>query len=231
MRVMGYRESVLWFLLGRQRSYVIMQGKFFRESEILTFNRKRDEAEYLVDHLQNWIDGIMPLIAKESDFFGKQLGVYLAEFWPNLQFAIFSILGGAYFDALRNLRFSLESVLVSLSDVTETDQRPSYFHIIDSLALFSESEKGRIKALYGKLSQMTHPSPSHLRRILEEPDHAFLLFYDPELLSECCAFVDEVAGVIFSIILEMYPHIRDKAIRERFFYESLNRLPFASERL
>jgi hypothetical protein len=228
---MGYFESVLWFLLGRQKSYVIMLSKIFRESEIFTFNRKRNEAVNLVDHLQNWIDGIAPLISKESNFFEKQLGVYLAEFWPNLQFAIFSILGGAYFDALRNLRFSLESVLVSLSGTAESDHRPSYFRIVDSLSMFSETERVRIKALYGKLSQMAHPSPSHLGRILEEPSRALVLFYDSELLSECCSFVDEVAGIIFSIILDVYPNIRDKAIREQFFYESLNRLPFASKRL
>jgi hypothetical protein len=89
----------------------------------------------------------------------------------------------------------------------------------------------RIKALYGKLSQMSHPSPSHLRRILEEPGRALVLFYDPELLSECCVFADEVAGVIFGIILAMYPQIKDKARREQFFYESLNRLPFVVDRL
>src|SRR5208282_901247 len=115
-------ESILWFLLGRQKSYVIMQSKIFRESEILAFNRKRNEALNLVDHLQNWIDGVTPLITKEPNFFEKRLGVYLGEFWPNLQFAIFSILGGAYFDALRKLRFSLESVLVSLSGAMETDE-------------------------------------------------------------------------------------------------------------
>jgi hypothetical protein len=229
--VIGYFESVPWFLLGLQKSYVIMQSRIFRESEILAFNRKRNEAVNLVDHLQNWIDGVAPLITKEPNFFETQLGVCLAEFWPNLQFVVFSVLGGAYFDALRNLRFSLESVLVSLSGVMAAGERPNYYRIIDSLAPFSEAERGRIKALYGRLSQMAHPSTIHLGKILEDPSRAFVLFYDPELFSECCSFVDEVAGMVFSIILERYPHVREKATHERFFYESLNRLPYASKRL
>lgn len=224
-------ESLLWKFLERHKSYVIAQARIFRQNENLTFARKKEVAEDLVDHLQNWIDGVLPLIAEEQSFLGKGLGIYLTEFWPSLQFAIFSILGGAYFDAVRNLRFSLESVLIALSDSLEHEERPSYYRIIDSLPMFSESEKEKVKALHGKLSLLAHPSPEHMQRLLEEPGRAFALAYDPDLFSECCSFVDEIAGVIFSIILEMYPRIGEKARRERYFYESLKRLPMTSNRI
>lgn len=224
-------ESALWKLLERRKSFVIMQAKLFRQSEILTFARQKDSAEILVDHLQNWIDGILPLIAEHGGLLGSDLGIYLTEFWPSLQFAIFSILGGAYFDAVRNLRFSLESVLIALADYGEGENRPSYYRIIESLPMFSEAEKTRLKALHGKLSLLSHPSREHLQRLLDEPGRAFTLFYDPELFAECCSFVDEVAGAIFSIILEIYPEIKAKATGERYFYSSLKRLPMAAERI
>jgi hypothetical protein len=222
-------EYVLWRLLGRQKSFVIMQARLFRESEKFTFARHKDSAEKLLDHMQNWIDGVLPLI--EESFYSTQLGVYLIEFWPNLQFSIFSILGGAYFDAVRTLRFSLESVLTALSGSLDEEERPSYARIIDSLQFLSTEEGKRVKALYGKLSELAHLSRTHLWRLLEEPGRAFTMFYDGVLFQECCGLADEVTGIIFAIILELYPQIREKARKGRFFYESLKGLPFAGNRI
>jgi hypothetical protein len=216
-----------------------MQAALFRENEIVAFAENKEAAENLVDHLQNWIDGVIPLIKEQREgFYKTELGICLTEFWPTLQFAVFSILAGAYFDAVRNLRFTLESVLDSFrSSVLVQDSgslpsgRPSYYRIIESLPVFSEEEKDEIKALYGRLSELSHPSGAHLNKLLEEPGRAFTLAYDRELFLECCSFTDRVTGIIFAIMLETWPHIKEKARDEQFFYESLKRLPFASQRI
>ena len=223
----------------RYKSYVIMQSALFRENEVLAFAENKEAAENLVDHLQNWIDGVIPLIKEQREgFYKTELGMYLTEFWPMLQFAVFSILAGAYFDAVRNLRFSLESVLDSFLGLeprghseSPDSGRPSHYRAIESLSFFSEEEKDENKALYGKLSELSHPSRAHLNKLLEEPGRAFTLAYDTGLFLECCSFADRVAGVIFAIVLETWPQIRQKARDEQFFYESLKRLPFASQRI
>jgi len=232
-------ESILWRFLKRYKSYVVMQAAFLRESEILAFTENEEAAKNLVDHLQNWIDGIIPIMKLEGlDFYKTRLGMYLTEFGPTLQFAVICILGGAYFDAIRNLRFSLESVLDGFRDsarqrdlVSSCGDQSSYYSMIESLPMFSQEEKKEIKALYGKLSELSHPSLAHLKKLLEEPSRAFVFAYDPDLFVECCSFTDEVAGVIFSVVLETWPHIRQKARSEIFFYQSLKRLPFTSERI
>jgi len=216
-----------------------LQAAFLRESEILAFSQNEEAAKSLVDHLQNWIDGIVPIMKLEGlEFYKSRLGIYLTEFGPTLQFAVFCILGGAYPDAIRDLRFLLESVLDGFQDfarqrdlVSSSEDRASYYSMIESLPMFSKQEKKEIKALYGRLSELSHPSLAHLNRLLEEPSRAFVFTYDPHLFIECCSFTDQVTGVILSIVLETWPHIRQKARNETFFYQALKRLPFASERL
>lgn len=232
-------EPVLWRLLKRYRSYVVLQAAFLRESEILAFSENEEDAKNLVDHLQNWIDGIIPIMKLEGlGFYKSRLGIYLTEFGPTLQFAVFCILGGAYSDAIRDLRFLLESVLDGFQDfarqrdiVSSSGDRSSYYSMIESLSMFSQEEKKEIKALYGKLSELSHPSLAHLKKLLEEPSRAFVFTHDPHLFVECCSFTDQVAGVILSIVLETWPHVRQKARSETFFHQALKRLPFASDRL
>jgi len=216
----------------RQRSYIIMHVEHLRQNEIETFSRENEKAKILVDHLQNWIDGILPLISAYKDLFASELGIYLTAFWPDLQSAIFSILGGAYFDGLRTLRFTLESILVSLhSQISPEQSFPGYYSVIRSLSFLTEDEREQIGALYGKMSQLAHPSQTHLETLFAYPELTFAAFYEPELFAESLQIVDSVAGAVFRIIIELFPEIGEKAKREKFFYESLKRLPFVGVRL
>jgi len=211
----------------RQHSYIIMQTEHLRQNEIETFSRDRENAEILVDHLQNWIDGILPLISSYKDIYESELGIYLTAFWPELQSAIFLILGGAYFDGIRTLRFTLESILVSIhSQISPEESFPGYYTVIKSLSFLTEEEREEIGALYGKMSLLAHPSQVHLERLFAHPELAFAAFYEPELFGESLRIVDSVAGAVFRIIIELFPEIGEKAKREKFFYESLKRLPF-----
>jgi len=203
-----------------------------RQNEIETFSKDRERAEILVDHLQNWIDGILPLIKDHKDFFESELGIYLIAFWPNLQSAVFSILGGAYFDGIRTLRFTLESILVALhSQISPEEPFSRYYSVIEHLSFLTEEEREQVGTLYGKMSQLAHPSQTHLKRLLTHPELTFAVFYEPELFAESLRIVDSVAGVVFRMIIELFPEIGEKAKREKFFYESLKRLPFAGVRL
>jgi len=216
----------------RQHSYIIMHVKHLRQNEVETFSRDKERAEILVDHLQNWIDGILPLISGYKDIFASELGIYLTAFWPDLQSAIFLILGGAYFDGIRTLRFTLESILVSLhSQISPEESFPGYYPVIRSLSFLTEEERKQIGALYGKMSQLAHPSQTHLERLFACPELTFAAFYEPELFAESLRIVDSVAGAVFRIIIELFPEIGEKAKREKFFYQSLKRLPFVGVRL
>jgi hypothetical protein len=46
-----------------------MQTALFRENEVLAFAENKEAAENLVDHLQNWIDGVIPLIKEQREGF------------------------------------------------------------------------------------------------------------------------------------------------------------------
>lgn len=249
-------------------SFISMECKLFRKNEKETLKKNRDRANDLSEHIVNWIDTFPELSKRNPNLFLSLVGLRFCEMLPDMQLTLFSILSGGYFNAVRNLRFTFESMIhaVYLEDeypevfpglffevINEQNEEIDFenhleqkivkkypqklnlirevtgfkVRIIDKLAFLEGKEKEKLKITYHKLSQLSHPSPNQIKKLLHEPGFAFTHFYDEKLFNECADLTDEVMDVTFAIALYKFPALIPtiKTQENSILFNSLCRLP------
>lgn len=92
-------------------SFISMECSIFKEIEKETLKKNRKKVGILLGHLDNWIDPIRALIKSNPDLCRSLIGLRFSETFTDMQLAVFSILSGCYFNAVRTLRFTFESMI------------------------------------------------------------------------------------------------------------------------
>jgi len=91
-------------------SFISGEYKIFKEIEKETLEKNREKADILVEHLNNWIDTIRPIIKNNPELNRSLIGVKFIDTFAEMRLTVFSIFSGCYFQAVRNLRFIFESM-------------------------------------------------------------------------------------------------------------------------
>jgi hypothetical protein len=92
-------------------SFISIQCTFFKKIEKETLKKNRERADILHEHVANWVDTFPVISKKYPDLFRSLVGVRFGETFPDIQLTLFSIFSGGYFNAVRNLRFTFESLI------------------------------------------------------------------------------------------------------------------------
>lgn len=92
-------------------SFISGEYKIFQEIEKETLERNRENADILVEHLNNWIDSVIPIIKNNPELSRSLIGVRFIGTFSEMRLTVFSILSGCYFQSVRNLRFVFESMI------------------------------------------------------------------------------------------------------------------------
>jgi hypothetical protein len=92
-------------------SFISWECKIFKEIEKETLAKNREKADILIEHLDNWIDTIRPIIKNNPELNRSLIGIRFSETFTDMQLTVFSIFSGCYFQAVRNLRFTFESMI------------------------------------------------------------------------------------------------------------------------
>jgi len=95
----------------------------FRHSERVTVRSDEELYGIATDHLQNWIDPIRALAKKYPLRNWGMVGYTFGELFADMMLAVFSMVGGAYFNAARTMR-SVFEYMVHASYVNQ--EFPSY---------------------------------------------------------------------------------------------------------
>jgi hypothetical protein len=102
-------EDSLWKLIAYKKpSIVFLLSGMFRHTEKTTMKADRELFGIVTDHLQNWIDPILVLIRRYPLKKWGIVGFTFGELFADLNLVVFSIVGGAYFNAARTMRSVFE---------------------------------------------------------------------------------------------------------------------------
>lgn len=92
-------------------SFISGEYTIFLEVEKETLEKNRERADILVEHLNNWIDTVIPIIENTPDINRSLIGVRFITTFSEMRLTAFSIFSGGYFQSVRNLRFIFESMI------------------------------------------------------------------------------------------------------------------------
>lgn len=92
-------------------SFISGEFKIFKEIEKETLTKNREKADILVEHLNNWIDTIRPIIRNNPEINRSLIGIRFIGTYAEMRLTVFSVFSGGYFQSVRNLRFIFESVV------------------------------------------------------------------------------------------------------------------------
>lgn len=105
-------EEALWKLLRwKKASIVFLLCGMLRHNEKAAIKSNREQFDIVADHLQNWIDPIRALIKRYPLEKWGMVGYTFGELFADLMLVVFSIAGGAYFNAARTMRSIFESMV------------------------------------------------------------------------------------------------------------------------
>jgi hypothetical protein len=102
-------EDSLWKLITYKKpSIVFLLSGMFRHTEKTTMKADQELFGIVTDHLQSWIDPIIVLIRRYPLRKWGIVGFTFGELFADLNLTVFSIVGGAYFNAARTMRSVFE---------------------------------------------------------------------------------------------------------------------------
>lgn len=238
-------------------SFISWNCTIFQKIENETLTKNRENADLLIEHLNNWTDTILPIIKNNPELYRSLIGVRFSETYTDMRLTVFSLFSGCYFQAVRNMRFTFESMIHAYYLEYEYEKIfPNLFleerlrieyplrkgqlrnitgfsvTIIDNLP-FSPDEKEKLKATYRKLSRFVHPAPEQIKKVIENPDLIFTFFYNDKFFNECIELTDEVMDSTFAVVLLRFPEVKDniKTKENALLYDSLIRLPITNRLL
>jgi len=187
--------------------------KIFRNVESETRAKTGDRYFVWSEHYDNWIDIIQPLlkIAPRNSL----LIIRFVEFNRIMLWIQNCVYCGQYYSALRELRFLLEFILKALyldqkyqnekieSRIQEEEQLQGR-RLISKLDL-SDEQKNKLKSLYGRLSEYTHPTKKELAQLLAGKVDIHTTFaFNEAMFNKCVENTNEVVDSIFFIILDQF---------------------------
>ena len=92
-------------------SFISWNCTIFQKIESETLTKNRGNADLLIEHLNNWTDTILPIIKNNPELYRSLIGVRFSETYTDMRLTVFSLFSGCYFQAVRNLRFTFESMI------------------------------------------------------------------------------------------------------------------------
>lgn len=213
--------------------------KILAEVRKETKEKQKEKIFILSEHYSNWIDiwkYFHGCIGKEN-FFNSCLEFRLTQLNKELLWFWLESTSGVYDNAVRDLRYILESFLQAyytdkehpnanmeckLEILKEID-RLFGERLIDNLDL-SKKYKKQIKILYSDLCKYTHPSYKEWKKIIKEgkvsPKITFV--YDKELFEECIGFTDRVIDVIVFLLINFCNKMVKEIKKDEIFLESIS---------
>jgi len=212
-----------WMKRRRQRRLLVSMLDELRSVgfETIATSERFDD---LVECYNYWIDTIPRLSDTAPSILDFRWIMFLHKEFMQ---AIISTMCGSYLDAMRTLRFVFELLVQSYAletrfrdlEVSERydrvleeleqmrkERRSFRSNLIDEMVGFHETEKRKLKGLYDRLSEFTHPSITHLE--LEMPP---TFAFDSHVLKLCVISMVEVTDLMTAIALERTPQISEKA--------------------
>lgn len=185
---------------------------------------KSKRFDDLVECYNYWIDTIPQLSDTAPSILDMRWIMFLHR---EFEQAIISTMCGSYLDAMRTLRFIFELLVQSYAlecrfkdleanerynrvleglEQMRKERRSFRSNFIDEMLGFTEMEKRKLRELYDRLSDFTHPSITHFELELP-PTFAF----DLRALELCVTSMVDVTDLMTAMALERTPEASEKA--------------------
>jgi len=191
------------------------------------------------EHYNNWINIIQPLLQDASEFekFNSLVIFRLMELQKQLLWILISVLYGEYHQAIRELRYVLDSmfqafyldkehpdadIYCKLEIIKEIEREAYGGRLIDKLDL---KYKAKLKELYSTLSKYVHSSYEELEPTIKggKVSYRVTFTFDKDLFNKCADFTNKVMDVIYFVVFNRFPQLCAKVQCDAMTINSLKR--------
>lgn len=213
-------------------------NKLFSEVEDETKRKEEEKRFYLwlewysnfID-ITTWLDNVIKEKREKSLFFYRLVELNKQLIWINK-----SVYSGAYYSAIRELRFIFESFIQAYYidkehpdsemecklEIIKEIEKLVGSRLIDKIDI---GNKSKLKKLYSKLCQYIHPSYEGLRLPVKEGNivESILFKYNQELFDNCYLLTNEVIDVIILLLMLYRGKIIEKIQIDNYMMEFLKK--------
>lgn len=220
-----------------EEDVVELLSKIQRKIRKETKQKVGDRITAWVEHYNNWIDLIGPVIIDTAKIESENSMVTLRFIQLNkaIPWLLQNTVDGNYHQVIRELRFILDSMLQAsyidnehqesdiqckLEIVKEIERDAFGGRLIDKLSI---THKEKIKELYYVLSKYTHSTYKELEPILRRGKVDLMISpsFDEELFNQCEMLTHNVMDVVYVLLLNRFSQLKNTIKENELLVKSL----------
>ena len=185
-------------------------------------NTTKEEFCTWTEHYTTWSDIIRPLlkIVSDNDRHNSMVFFRFLELQYNIMWIYICILFSRYHPAMRELRYSLESMVQAYYldvehpkanmqcklEITKEIDKERFGSLLDRSDIV---EKHRIKQLYSDLSKYVHSTYEELRPTIEEGKiwERITFGFEPDMFKKCVEMTNRVLDTMYLLTIMRFPVI------------------------